>query len=232
MTSGYIKLFRSVFDNKLWESEPFTRAQAWIDLFGKANFEEGTIFVRGIEVIIGKGETCRSEESLAKTWKWSRGKVRRFLEFLEKESMIERKQYNKIGIITICNYCRFNSDENKNDTTNSTTKSQQTDDKQYPIKKKEKNKKNKESIVWVVNYLNKICNTNYKDTSKKTSSLIIARINEGFNGEDFKSVIDKKHSEWHGTEHEKYLRPETLFGSKFEGYLNQKIKSNTSDMCV
>lgn len=38
--------------------------------------------------------------------------------------------------------------------------------------------------------------------------------------EDFKRVIDWKSSEWAGTEMEKYLRPETLFGTKFEGYLN------------
>jgi hypothetical protein len=142
MTSGYIKLSRSIFENKLWESEPFTRAQAWLDLFGKANYEEGVVFIRGIEVKIQRGQTCRAEESLAKTWKWSRGKVRRFLEWLEKESMIERKQYNKISIITICNYGRYNDSKNEDSTTNSTTESQQTDNKQYPIKKNKKNKKN------------------------------------------------------------------------------------------
>ena len=41
--------------------------------------------------------------------------------------------------------------------------------------------------------------------------------------EDFKTVIDKKSREWIGTEFEKFLRPETLFGTKFEGYLNSRI---------
>jgi uncharacterized phage protein (TIGR02220 family) len=39
--------------------------------------------------------------------------------------------------------------------------------------------------------------------------------------EDFKTVIDKKCAEWIGGNMEKFLRPETLFGTKFESYLNQ-----------
>ena len=51
----------------------------------------------------------------------------------------------------------------------------------------------------------------------------MARLNEGYSLDDFKQVIEKKVNEWKGTEMEKYLRPETLFGTKFENYLNQKI---------
>ena len=43
--------------------------------------------------------------------------------------------------------------------------------------------------------------------------------------DDFKSVIDKKSKEWLGTNMERYLRPDTLFGTKFESYLNQNIPS-------
>ncbi|MGP4182918.1 conserved phage C-terminal domain-containing protein, partial [Streptococcus agalactiae] len=48
---------------------------------------------------------------------------------------------------------------------------------------------------------------------------------------DFKHVIDTTVKDWSGTKYEKYLRPETLFGSKFEGYLNQapRIKTETTD---
>ena len=42
--------------------------------------------------------------------------------------------------------------------------------------------------------------------------------------EDFENVIEKKCAAWKGTEMEQYLRPETLFGTKFESYLNQHIK--------
>ncbi len=75
----------------------------------------------------------------------------------------------------------------------------------------------------IITYLNNKAKTNYKTTTKKTKEIIKARMNEGFKVDDFKTVIDKKCDEWTGREMEKYLRPETLFSNKFEGYLNQKI---------
>ena len=75
----------------------------------------------------------------------------------------------------------------------------------------------------IIDFLNNRCGTNYKSSSKKTQSCIHARLKEGFTIDDFMIVIDKKSAEWMGTEYEKYLRPETLFGTKFEGYLNAKI---------
>ena len=74
-----------------------------------------------------------------------------------------------------------------------------------------------------VEYLNLKAGTKYKYNSKNTTKHIQARIKEGYTLEDFKIVIDKKCSEWLNTDMEKYLCPETLFGSKFEKYLNQKI---------
>lgn len=75
----------------------------------------------------------------------------------------------------------------------------------------------------IIDYLNKKVDTKYRSTSKKTKSLIAARLNEGFTEEDFYKVIDNKTNEWLGTSMQQYLRPETLFGTKFEGYLNQKV---------
>ncbi len=78
----------------------------------------------------------------------------------------------------------------------------------------------------VIDYLNKKANTKYRATTKKTKDLIKARLNEGFVEEDFIKVIDNKVGEWINTDMEKYLRPETLFGTKFEGYLNQRESAN------
>ena len=80
-------------------------------------------------------------------------------------------------------------------------------------------------ISYIVSYLNLTCKTRYKASSEKTKKLIKARMKEGFTLDDFKTVIDKKSTDWKGTEYEKFLRPETLFGTKFEGYLNQTIKA-------
>lgn len=72
----------------------------------------------------------------------------------------------------------------------------------------------------VVSYLNEKARTNFKVKSKNTQQHIHALVQEGFTVEDFKTVIDKKCADWIGTEWEQYLRPATLFGTKFESYLN------------
>ena len=75
-------------------------------------------------------------------------------------------------------------------------------------------------IKEIISYLNQKARTNYKPTTKTTQKHINARLNEGYTVEDFKKVIDTKCSEWLNTDYSKYLRPETLFGNKFESYLN------------
>lgn len=74
----------------------------------------------------------------------------------------------------------------------------------------------------VVDYLNHSCQTQFKAATAATSRLITARASEGFGFDDFRAVIDTKKAEWlSDPKMNQYLRPQTLFGSKFEGYLNQ-----------
>lgn len=78
-------------------------------------------------------------------------------------------------------------------------------------------------ISSIISYLNNKLNTNYKSNTKNTVKHIKARLNEGYTEQDFFNVIDKKYDEWYGTEMQQYLVPDTLFGTKFEKYLNQKV---------
>ena len=86
--------------------------------------------------------------------------------------------------------------------------------------------KTKHKELWIpIVYLNQVANKRYKFVDK-TKRLLLARFKEGYTLDDFKQVIDIKTAEWKdSTEFSKYLRPETLFGSKFDGYLNQKPKT-------
>lgn len=72
----------------------------------------------------------------------------------------------------------------------------------------------------IISYLNQVTGKNFKnvETHKK---LIRARWHEKATLDDFKKVIDNKSSEWLGTDMAKYLQPSTLFGNKFDQYLNQ-----------
>lgn len=76
----------------------------------------------------------------------------------------------------------------------------------------------------VINHLNSRAGTHYRPTTASTRKLIKARLKEGFTVEDIKQVIDKKCADWlNNLAMVEYLRPETLFGSKFESYLNAKV---------
>ena len=73
----------------------------------------------------------------------------------------------------------------------------------------------------IIDYLNSKTGKNYRANIQKNKALIKARWSEGYQLDDFKQVIDNMVKNWSGTEYAKYLRPETLFGTKFDGYLNQ-----------
>lgn len=102
------------------------------------------------------------------------------------------------------------------------------------IKTKEKEKdiekdieKEKRFISDVIDYLNKSAGTAYRANSQDTIKCITARLKEGFVFEDFKKAIDNKVAEWKGTDMQTYLRPQTLFGSKFESYVNSARSTAT-----
>ena len=86
-----------------------------------------------------------------------------------------------------------------------------------------------DSYKLIIDNLNQMAGTNYKHTSKATQRHIKARLNEGFTIEDFMIVIQKKCMDWlKDNKMKQYLRPETLFGTKFESYLNQPMKEITT----
>ena len=81
----------------------------------------------------------------------------------------------------------------------------------------------------IISYLNEKTGKKYKYASKSNQSLINARYREGYKLEDFKKVIDNKTLDWvNSTKMSQFLRPRTLFGTKFEDYLNEDVKSNGS----
>ena len=76
----------------------------------------------------------------------------------------------------------------------------------------------------IINRLNSKLGTRYKSNNKDTIRHIKARLKEGFTLDDFYTVIDKKVLLWgKDIKMQAYLRPETLFGTKFESYLNEVV---------
>ena len=75
-----------------------------------------------------------------------------------------------------------------------------------------------------IDYLNSIAGTQYSHDNEEAIDLIFILMDRGFTLDDFKLVIDKKWKHWKGTKYQSFVRPSTLFGNKFENYLNLNIK--------
>lgn len=119
------------------------------------------------------------------------------------------------------------------DTTNvDTPQFQSPDDDPQPLIAEPQTTKQQDKpdvIKEIVDHMNARLGTHYRPTTQATRKLLKARLNEGFTVEEIKTVIDKKAAEWLGNASmAQYLRPETLFGNKFESYLNARTATRTN----
>jgi len=145
--SGWISLHRKLADNPLWLSEPFTRAQAWVDMILLTNHKTGFIYQRGVKVDIKRGELGWSQVALGKRWQWSRGKVKRFLNDMEKEQQIIQHNNNVSCLIAMINYNEYQGGSTANSTADGQQIVQQTVSKQYTNNNDNKeNKDNKKTL--------------------------------------------------------------------------------------
>lgn len=114
--NGWIKLHRRILEAPEWQREPFTKAQAWIDLLLLANFKDTHFYVRGNRVDVKRGQIGYSIVSLSERWKWSLGKVKRYLNELETAQQIEQQNNHLTTIITIVKWDKYQSNSTADDT--------------------------------------------------------------------------------------------------------------------
>lgn len=115
MREGYILLYRKFLDNPLLNIKPFCKGYAWIQLISLANHKAGYIKVKnGTLVKVQRGECGYSEKALADLFGWSRNKLRRFLEQLKNEEMIQQKIVENHSIIKILKYNQYQTIQQKN----------------------------------------------------------------------------------------------------------------------
>jgi uncharacterized phage protein (TIGR02220 family) len=193
-----------------------------ITLLLLANHEKSSWEWMGEKFEVNPGQFVTSLESIRK--KTGKGisiqSVRSCLLRLQKLQFATNKATKAGRLITIVNWDSYQPKNKK--ATKIATNEQQRSNKGATPNKNER-KKEEEIYSRVVSYLNKKTGSKFRVSSKKTQSLINTRLKEGHQPEDFKTVIDNKTIQWLGDpENERYLRPETLFGTKFESYLNEK----------
>lgn len=112
--TGWIKIYRTLAEDPFWLGEPFTRAQAWIDLLLLANFEERSGYYGDQFQQFKKGYVYISQQALAARWKWSRKRVSTYLSNLAKMGMVSVTTLNGKGTaINILKWKEFQENKPK-----------------------------------------------------------------------------------------------------------------------
>lgn len=113
---GYVKAYRSRFSHDLFrasKTNPFCRGFAWDWMVARACWQTTTYDIRGKTVTLERGQFVASPEEMAAAWGWSRAHVRRFLSRLQSDLMIGQETGQQKTIITICNYEKYQSDDER-----------------------------------------------------------------------------------------------------------------------
>lgn len=215
--STYIMIDRNILKWR-WYQNPNTM-RLFVHLLLKANIRDND-FER---ITVHRGELVTSYASLSTELGLSVQSIRTALEHLKSTGEVTSKNYAKYQVISILEYDKYQTI-----TTGILTGKQQAINNQSTGNQQQSNngnndnnKKNNIYIVEIVRYLNEKTGANFKPTAKDTISHINARIKDGYTVEQFKQVIDKKCADWlTDAKMREYLRPATLFGTKFESYLN------------
>ncbi len=212
--NGWFKLHRCLISKPLFDNPKLLKVFVWC--LAKATHKQHKVMVGRIEEYLQPGQFVTGRQAAAQELKLPQSTTWDYLKLLERNETIHIKSNNKYSVISVINWAEYQHEQEVTD--NKRT----TDGQQMDTNKNGNNGDNKIPYAAIVEILNKEAGTKYRSTTKKTRDLIKARWNEDFREADFTTVIKKKTIKWKGNpEYEIYLRPETLFGPKFEGYLNE-----------
>ena len=119
--SGWIKIDRKIQDNPVLNEKPFDKFHAWMDLLLMAEYKMRTVFVNNTEVTLLPGQILISQRELSDRWGWSRAKVIRFLEELERTTMCTTNRTTNGTTLTLVNWRKYQTERTTNETTDETT---------------------------------------------------------------------------------------------------------------
>ncbi len=149
---GWIRLHRKTRDHWLWDNkEVKSKFEAWIDLLMMASHEDRSVYMKEQLVVIKRGEVCCSLNTFAKRWKWSTGKVRRFISVLKTDTMVVQQTTRVATHLSICNYDTYQGERHADGTPNGMSNETQTKRERYtentlePLKELQKKEKKENS---------------------------------------------------------------------------------------
>jgi uncharacterized phage protein (TIGR02220 family) len=185
----------------------------------QTSFADGQRMIAGGIVPLQRGQLFVSTRFLAARWRWDVRTVHRFLALLECQQMIVQNVNTKGNTLTLVNFDSYQTLSNADDNADAT----QSPTKQINVNKR-KNNKGVSAAVFnqIASVLNDATGKHFKATGSALVKGVRARLSEGFTVSDIETVIKSKAAQWGSDDKmSAYLRPETLFGNKFESYLNE-----------
>lgn len=231
---GFGKSYRKELHSEIWLMPPLYH-RTWYWLRMNVQYETFLFPTQGKHGIwVLPGQRITSLQQIAEGVKWTewgrevipnKKSIKVILEWLQSREMVTVESNAKGTLITVVNWHTYNWVTDEKVTGESNAEETPSGHKEEGIERKEEKRKEAIPFREIFDYLNLKAGRSFKgaDPDKRH---IRARWMEGHRLEDFKSVIDAKVAEW-GPKPEMvaYLRPQTLFGTKFDGYLQAATKS-------
>lgn len=139
--TGYICLHRKLFQSDIFKREKYSEQEAWIWILANAAYKKRGYRIGNKIIPLDRGQLAASLRFLARKFKWTPGKVKRFLKLLKNETMIDTSNDTGITVISVMNYAKYNGGQNENDTALDTLNDTDAVQARYKTKKVKKVKK-------------------------------------------------------------------------------------------
>lgn len=204
--SGWIKLHRSITTHWLYtEKRIFSKYEAWNDMLLNVNYLDNKTSIKGKLYDVKRGQSIMSLDTWAKRWNWDKSKVRRFLNLLQKDNMIELKSDTITTQITICNYASY-QDTCNTDETQMKRKRNADETQTTPI---EERKEEKEiyniDFDGLVDFINNAFGRKFTVVSKAVKEKYRSLLKQGYKKDQILSAINNcKNDSFHKEKNYQY----------------------------
>ena len=153
MDSGFVKLYRKIEESSFYKDSE--AVHLWVHLLLCASYKQRKIIFNGIEMELKSGQFITGRKALEAATGIEQSKCERLLKLFKTTQQIEQQKTNKFRIITICNWDRYQENEQQNEqqvNNNRTTSEHKQEGKELkevnntpfpPIEKKKKEQKKK-----------------------------------------------------------------------------------------
>jgi len=222
MNEGWIKIYRKILDNKIWDNPVGFKIWVWCLL--KANHKECDVLLSRKTVHLDRGQFLFGRLSASEELKQSPSTVRNWIMFLKQDNCLDIKSSNKYSIITIINYDEYQTLDSKLDNKITTEKKQNNTDK---------NVKNENNVNTYVSFFNEKFKTQYTATSGRENKLS-QRLKKFTLEEILKAVDNLSQSKFHTGDNDRGWKADPDFlirnDEQIDKWLNNSKKTQVKDI--